>query len=46
MNHEFTVLFSRKYGGCFLNKFTRSLNRLENPASTWKQLGIQKHKEN
>lgn len=46
MNYQFTVLLPRKYGGCLLNKFARSLNTLENPTFTWKQLGIQKHEEN
>jgi len=48
MNHEFTILFSKKKNIWLLplKRFTRLLNRLENPISIRKQLKFQKYKEN
>jgi hypothetical protein len=37
-------LKNKTYGDCFLKRFTRPLNKLKNPTSTRKQLGIKKCK--
>jgi hypothetical protein len=45
LNLQFYSLKNKTYGDCFLKRFTRPLNKLKNPTSTRKQLGIKKYKE-
>jgi hypothetical protein len=44
LNSQFYFLKNKTYGYCFLKRFTKPLNKLKNPTSTRKQLGIKKCK--